>query len=188
MFITRRTRPRLRKGFSLLELVVAASAAIVLVLGVGIMLAHSQHGFNRMYKRVHSDVVEDAYRARRTFDRVVRKSTMKRCDLMGSLDLYVYYYSDPEDRTIPEPDRYARFNTSINSSELFVDYGNVPAGTLETLSPGSLSPSRRVLLARDVQVSESAFSVQGATVQMVLLLDNDSETMLVTSSAIRNNK
>jgi len=185
-----------KAGFSLVELIAAVSAALVLILGIGIMLAHSQQGFNRMYKRVHSSVVEDAYSARRMFDRVVRKSTTRRCDLVDGSELYVYYYSNPEDRTIPTPDSYARFYLETGGEDqrvkLFVDYGGIPTGTpLETLNPGSLSPSRRVRLARDVQVSASdwpLFSARGRTVQLALPLDNGKEKMLVTSSAVRHNK
>jgi hypothetical protein len=107
-------------------------------------------------------------------------------------ELYVYYYSGPSDRSILAPDSYARFYVETGGKELFVDYGNIPTGTpLETLNPGSLSPSRRVRLARDVQVSASdwpLFSARGRTVQLALPLDNGKEKMLVTSSAVRHNK
>jgi len=179
----KRTSRKWKPGFSLVELIAAVSAALVLILGIGIMLAHSQQGFNRMYKRVHSSVVEDAYSTRRTFDRVVRKATTQRCDLApdGS-ELYVYYYRDPThyDPTDPStltPDSYARFYVETGGKELFVEYGG--------------NSSERVRLARDVQMSASngpLFSARGRTVYMALPLDNGKETMFVTSSAVRHNK
>lgn len=193
MMCKKRTSRKWKAGFSLIELIAAVSAALVLILGIGIMLAHSQQGFNRMYKRVHSSVVEDAYSARRMFDRVVRKSTTRRCDLApdGS-ELYVYFYSDPTDPSTLTPDSYARFCLETGGKELFVDYGSIPTGTsLETLDPGSLSRSSRVRLARDVQMSASngpLFSARGRTVYMALPLDNGKEKMFVTSSAVRHNK
>jgi len=187
MMYKKRISRKWKAGFSLVELIAAVSAALVLILGIGIMLAHSQQGFNRMYKRVHSSVVEDAYSARRMFDRVVRKSTTRRCDLApdGS-ELYVYYYSDPTDYdpTDPStltPDSYARFYVEAGGKELFVDYGSRSTGTLLS----------RVRLARDVQMSASngpLFSARGRTVYMALPLDNGKERMLVTSSAVRHNK
>lgn len=179
----KRISRKCKAGFSLIELIAAVSAALVLILGMGIMLAHSQRGFNEMYKRVHSSVVEDAYSARRTFDRVVRKSTFRTCDLSedGS-ELRVYYYFDPEDRSIVTPDMYARFYLATGDKELkelFVEYGGRSSG--------------QVRLARDVQMAESKgplFSVRGRTVYMALPLDNEKEKMkmFVTSSAVRHNK
>jgi len=190
-------RPNSLKGFSLLELMVGVAAAMVLILGIGGMMAQSQQGFTRMYRRAHSNVVEDAYSARRVFDRVVRKSTMRRCDLISDSEVYVYYYSDAPDNPnfgLSDPDRFARFY--LVSDVLFVDSGDIPAGAFDTLNPGSLSASTSVRLARDVQTSAASpiFSVRGRTVRMAMLLDNESErenerqSMMVTSSAVRHNR
>jgi hypothetical protein len=188
-------RPNKGKGFSLIELIVAVAAAMVLILGMGIILAHSQRDFTRMFKRAHSDVVEDAYSARRVFDRVVRKATSRRCDLISNSEIYVYYYSDTPDAPNPElvdpdrdPDRFARLH--VVSGVLFVDYGEISVGAFDTLDPTSLSASTSLRLARDVQVSATVplFSVRARTVRMAMLLDNGEESMLVASSGVRHNK
>jgi len=189
-------RPNHRNGFSLIELIVAVASAMVLILGMGIILTHSQRDFTRMFKRAHSDVVEDAYAARRVFDRVVRKATSRRCDLdpINGSWIYVYYYSDTPaapDRSLEDPDSCARFY--VQGDKLFVDYSekSIPAGAFnEDLNPTTLPVSGSVRLARDVQLFENVplFSVKGTTVRMSMLLDNEKETMLVASSAVRHNK
>jgi hypothetical protein len=184
-------RPNKGKGFSLIELIVAVAAAMVLILGMGIILAHSQRDFTRMFKRAHSDVVEDAYSARRVFDRVVRKATSRRCDLISNSEIYVYYYSDTPDAPNPklvDPDRFARLH--VVSGVLFVDYGEISVGAFDTLDPTSLSASTTLRLARDVQISATVplFSVRARTVRMAMLLDNGKESMLVASSGVRHNK
>ncbi len=208
MICKRQIITRWLKGFSLLELMVGVAAAMVLILGIGGMMAHSQQGFTRMYRRAHSNVVEDAYSARRVFDRVVRKSTMRRCDLISDSEIYVYYYSDTPDTPDPElclpdsdPDSCARFY--VASGTLYVAYSKesiAPGEFNETLVPASLPFAGPVRLARNVQTSAGSpiFSVRGRTVRMAMLLDNESEctesetwkrvSMMVTSSAVRHNR
>ncbi|MBN2269012.1 MAG: prepilin-type N-terminal cleavage/methylation domain-containing protein [Sedimentisphaerales bacterium] len=193
MACKKRIRPNHQNGFSLIELIIAVAAAMILILGMGIMLAHSQQGFTRMFKRAHSDVVEDAYSARRVFDRFVRKSTMRRCDLINGSEIYVYYYSDKPQSpnlTLSDPDSFARFY--VASGMLFVDYaeGVISPGEFDTLDPGSLSASSSVRLARDVQIVAGCpiFSVRARTVRMAMLLDNGKESMVVASSGVRHNR
>lgn len=193
MVCSKLTRPTNRKGFSLIELVVAVAAAMVLILGIGITLAHSQQAYTNMFKRAHSDVVEEAYEARRVFDRIVRKATTKRCDLMDGSTICVYYYSDTwqPPYTLLDPDRYAKFY--VASGMFRVEHGNVSWGEDGTISLGP--PTGQQTLAENVQTDtgKPIFSVQGRTVYMSMMLVKEKpngmkESMVLTSSGVRHNK
>ncbi len=164
-----------KRGFSLTELTVVMAMAPVVILSIGIAMVDSQRGWSQMYNRVYSSVVTDGYVAKKTFDAVVRKSSIAR-EYLGNNEVGVYYYNDPASSTWL--DRYARFYK--DDTELLVDYrgldanGN-PTGTLQT-----------VTLARNVEFVD--FSVTGACVQMVLSLDNGSESLMVMTSAMRHNE
>ena len=73
-----RLKTKKTKGFTLVELMITALAAVIVIAGAGIILIDSQRGWNKMYNRVHGDVTTDAYVARRAFDTAVRKSTISR--------------------------------------------------------------------------------------------------------------
>jgi prepilin-type N-terminal cleavage/methylation domain-containing protein len=172
-----------RQGFTMVELLVTMGLAAIVILAMGITLADNQKGWRRMYDRVYSDVVTDAYVTRMTFDRIVRQSTIRRqlidgdpYAVTGNLSLTVYYYDNP--LTSPELDKYATFR--IAGTDLLTDYGD--------LNPGTWDPQgtpRTVTLARDVE--SVRFSVDGVAVQITLTLDNDKERMTVTTSAYRYN-
>ena len=165
-----------RKGFTLTELMLTTLLCTIVILGIGVVLADSHRGWNRMYTRVHGDVVTDGYIAKKAFDAVVRKSTSKRCELdIDGQFVEVYYYQSIASK---EPDRYAIF--FIKGQELFVNYGELEAGTWNPTSTTST-----VILAQNVQ--RGNFTFTGACVKMVLELDNGSEAITVTSSAIRHN-
>jgi len=174
---------------------VAAVAAVILIVGVSAMLFYGQRGYNTMYRRVNSEVVRNAYEARRVFDAVVRKSTVERCDILSPDEIYgeiyLYYYydetapvaaSDPIDRyhyMYPaQPNRFARFyvtDTGVSEQlELFVQRGLItytPGETLYTLNPSSLTgPS--MLLAKNV-VSCRFGNTGESSVRMVLTLDDE---------------
>jgi len=170
---------RYEKGFTLIELMTTITAALIIVLGVGITIVDSHRGWHRLYNRVQGDVVTDSYVARNTFDAVVRKSSIKRCELGNSGEFVeVYYYQDPNSL---ELDGYARFY--ISGEQLLVVYGD---GTID--AGGSwvaTSASTPVMLAHNVK--SCRFSVDGTCVQMILSLDNGSETMTVSTSAVRHN-
>lgn len=160
-----------RKGFMLVELVAAILLLGIAVLGVGIVLADSQRGWNAMYNRIYSDVVTDGHIARRTFDSIARKASSEKflLDDYGKW-LEVYYYADANSAVV---DRYARFY--LSGSELKVEYGNLD--TKEVLR------SQRVCS----NVSFCVFTTVGTSVQMILKLDNGSETATVMSSAVTHN-
>jgi hypothetical protein len=191
-----------RSGVTLIELLIAALAATILIVGITGILAAGHQNFKSMLKRTSRGVVPDAYVAQRAFDRFVRKSSIKRydpftADVTPSNYLYVYYYSDPDDRIREEPDSYARFYP--NGATLMLELGTVqgnfgrnPAIGLPDLS----APTRTLLLAENV--TSVTFKVFMYSVEMTLVLDNENppgspanklETlkMTVTSTAILHN-
>ncbi len=159
------------KGFTLVELMVATTLAIVVISGVGLTLADSHRGWNRMYNRIYSDVVTDGYVARKTFDSVVRNAS-KDVDLLDSAGswLEVYYYADANSTVV---DRYGLFY--LSSSELKLEYG-------------SLDP-RMELGTRTIcsDVSFCVFKAAGQSAQMILTLDDGSQTLTVATSAVMHN-
>lgn len=166
---------RISLGFTLTELVVTMAMSTIVVLTIGIVMADSHRGWSRMYSRVFSDVA-DAHAARRAFDSVCRKSSREMC-LVGNNGEFVevYYY---DDFSSTKPDKYARFYT--DQQKLMVEHGDLQEGTWNTLGASSSFE-----LASNVQGVE--FSLTGDSVKMVLDLNNGSETMTVTCSAVRRN-
>lgn len=174
--INKDTQMLYRRGFTLIEMAVTIAIATIVLLGIGVALVDSQRGWSRMYNRVHGDVATDGYAARRAFEAVVRKSSIKR-ERLGDDEVEVYYYNDPDTST--RLDRYARFYVT-GQKELRVDYGELnPAGNPQ----GSPRTAR---LARNVKTVD--FSVTGVSVQMTLSLDDGSEAVTVMSSAVRHNE
>lgn len=159
------------KGLTLVELMVATVLSLIVITGIGIILADSQRGWNAMYNRTYSDVVTDGHVVRRMFDRIIRKANREniQVDDAGTW-VEVSYYQDPNSTVL---DRYARFY--LYGSELKVEYGN--------LDPGEVLSTQTVCS----NVSSCIFSTTGTAVQMVLRLDNGSETATVMSSAIAHN-
>ena len=166
---------RFLTGFTLTELTVVTVMAAIVILSMGVVLVDSQRGWSAMYNRVYGGVVDDAYVARKTFDAVVRKSSINR-ELLGDGMVEVYYYNDPDTSILL--DRYARFYTV--DEELLVDYGEVDA------AGNPQEPTSTVTLAHNVVASN--FSVVGTCVQMTLTLDDGSESLTVMSSPVRHNE
>ena len=164
-------RSSVSRGFTLTELITAMAIMIFVVLAIGMALVDGQRGWNYMYNRIYSDVVTDSYVARRKFDAVLRKASRDKVliDSAGSW-VEVYYY---ESDTSTVLDRYARFYTS--SGTLKVEYGQLnPQSTLtvETVCDN---------------VSGCTFEQLGRSIQMVLKLDNGTQTNTVITSAVTNN-
>ena len=192
-----------RRAVTLVGLMVAMVAAAVLVISTLLILALGHTGYRTFYGRVHSEVIRNAYEARRAFDVTVRKSSIRRCDLLnGNNEVYVYYYSNPQDPGIQDPDNYARFYLTPDGTELWMEQGDVVTGTFNTSAPNlpGLTNSVARVLAHDVIAPESGtFSRQGASVEMVLTLDNETDAvagvmskmealiMTVTTTAIKHN-
>jgi len=160
-----------RKGLSAIELMVAVVFLALAIAAIGIVLADSHKGWARMYNHVYSDVVTDGHVARRIFDSIVRKSSRNHILVdPGGTWAEVRYYADSSSTDF---DRYARFYQS--GEKLLIEYGTLdPAGVLWTQTVCS-------------NVSSCAFSRSGKAVEMILRLDNGSETATVTTSAVAHN-
>jgi len=189
-----------RSGITLIELLIAAIAATILVIGITGILAASHKNFKSMFKRTSKGVVPDAYVAQTAFDKYVRKSSIKRydpstADVTPSNYLYVYYYSVPQDLIREEPDRYGHFY--LNGRTLMLQLGTV-AGSFGRYPglPDLSNPTNTFILAENV--ASVTFKIFMYSVEMTLVLDNENppstpvnklETlkMTVTSTAILHN-
>lgn len=160
-----------KRGFTIVELMVAMIIAIIPILVVGIILSDSQRGWNNMYSRVYGDVVTDSYVARKTFDTVTRKAGRERITLAddGSW-LEVYYYAGSDSTVI---DRYARFYQA--DGDLNIEHGN--PDTSEILSTQTVCTN----------VSNCVFKEAGRSVQMILTLDDGNQAITTVSSSIMHN-
>lgn len=168
---TLKTKTTNTKGLTIIEVMVAVLMLGVVILGIGMVLADSQRGWNDMYNRVYSDVVTGGHVARRVFDSTVRKAGKDYISLAddGSW-VQVQYYQDD---TSTDFDRYARFY--VDGEELKLDRGTLdPFASLGTTT---VCPN----------VSSCVFSRIGKSVQMVLELDNGSEQLTVVTSAVAHN-
>jgi len=187
-----------RRAFTLVEVLVTALAAVILIIGISAMLFYGQRGYNTMYRRINSEVVRNAYEARRVFDAIVRKSTVERCDILspdeiyGEIFLYHYYDQTQPDAPAPEPidryrymfpaqpDRFARFYVTDTAAsenlELYVERGLIPPGIpLFLLDPASLRDTGiKMPLAKNV-VSCQFRNTGTSSVQMVLTLDDETD-------------
>ena len=103
-----------RRAFTFIEVLVTATAAVILIVGLSAMLFYGQRGYNTMYRRINSEVVRSANEARRIFDAIVRKSTVERCDILSPDDIYgeiyLYQYYDEEP---PEPESFTVFRNLL---------------------------------------------------------------------------
>jgi hypothetical protein len=164
------------KGFTIIELMIATALSSAVVVGVGMLLVDSQRGWNRMYSRTYSDVSTDSHVARRRFDSVVRNASTQ--GILLSADgswVEVYYYSDPNSTVV---DRYARFFTYLNgdNNQLLIEHGAVePRQTLNTETVCG-------------NVSSCVFKSAGNSAQMVLTLNDGSQSATIVASAVMHNK
>lgn len=159
-------------GFTLIELIIAVAVSLVVILGVAVSLVDSQRSWHRLYNRAFSDVVTDAYVARKTFNAAIRKASKNGflIDDNGK-GIEVSYYADDDSTSV---DRYARFYESEGELHLI---------------RGKLNPK----VTLDVQtvcgnVSECLFTKAGQSAQMILKLDNGSQTITTVSCALMHNE
>ena len=167
-------RIKSRRGFTLVELMVAIVIASIVVSSVCILLADGQRGWRIMYDHIYADVVSDGYVARRKFDTVMRNASWQKYSLDETNNAWVevYYYQDANSTVL---DRYARFEFDSDNGELNFEEGILDP--LETVNIQTLCGS----------VSDCVFQVAGRSVQMVLKLDNGLQSVTVTSSAVMHN-
>jgi hypothetical protein len=169
----RSKRLTFRRGFTMTELAVAIAASVIVMVGIGVVLVDGMKGWNRMYNRAYGDVVTDSYVARKLFDTEIRKASRERYSLAtdGSW-LEIYYYFNAASA---EVDRYALFYTS-NAGDLNVEYGILePRETLRVQTICS-------------NVTSCTFMGQGRSAQMVLTLDDGSQTVTTVTSAVMHNQ
>ncbi|MHC4746165.1 MAG: hypothetical protein ACYS18_02465 [Planctomycetota bacterium] len=167
-----RNERTIRSGFTITELVIAIVMVVIVMSGIGILMVDSQTGFNKMYNRAYGDVVTSSYVARRTFDSVTRKAGREQYDIAddGSW-LEVYYYADGNSLDV---DRYAKFSYD-GSSQLDIEYGHLDPR--QTLSASTICGN----------VTNCIFKTQGRSVQMILTLDDGSQSATVVSSSVMHN-
>ena len=160
------------RGFTLIELMIAMAVTIIVVLAIGIALVDGQRGWNIQYDRIYSDVVTDGYVARRKFDAVMRTASRDKLlfDDAGSW-VEVYYYADDTSTVV---DRYARFYAA--NGQLSIEHGSLAHREILTTS----------IICGNVQ--GCVFKAAGRSAQMILTLDNGSQTANVVSSAVMHNK
>jgi prepilin-type N-terminal cleavage/methylation domain-containing protein len=165
-------RPNNLRGFTLVELMITMVVMLIVGLAVGVVIVDGQSGWNFMYERINSDVVTDGYVARKQFDAVMRKASREKVlmdDAGGWVE--VYYYATASSTVV---DRYARF---------YVADGDL------NLESGQLEP-RATLGVETVcgNVTSCAFKQAGQSVQMILTLDNGTQTNTIVSSAITHSQ
>ncbi len=173
-----------RSGFTLIELMVTILISVMVFGGIGLVIADSHRGWNKMYNRNNTGVVPDSYVAGKAFDHICRRAYSLVVVLGGSSDtLTVFYYANPAalppEKPEPLPDSYARFY--LSGTNLMVDYGSLVPNTFNLQSP----PASTQKLAE--KISSVRFSVPErgpACTQMMLTLDN---AMTITYSSIRHN-
>ncbi len=159
------------RGFTLVELIIAMTITLIVVLAIGLALVDGQRGWNIQYDRIYSDVITDGYVARRKFDAVMRTASRENflLDDAGSW-VEVYYYANDDSAVV---DRYARFYTA--DGNLNVEYGQLNPKvtlTIETVCGN---------------VSSCTFEQLGRSIQMICTLDNGTRTNTVISSAVTHN-
>ena len=167
-------KPTIKAGFTTVELMVSMLISVLVIAGIGIVMADSQRGWNTMYDKTYSDVMTDSYVARKSFDAVIRNASRKNylLDVNGNW-LEVYYYADANSTDL---DRYARFSYDPDSG----DQLNLERGILDpkqTLTTSTICKN----------VSNCIFKLDGRSAQMVLTLDDGSQNITVASSAFMHN-
>jgi len=166
-----RKRIATQHGFTLIELMIAVTASMIVVLGLGIVLADSQKSWHQLFNRAFSDVVGDSNVAGRKFKAIIRKASQNGFVLDDNgKGIEVYYYSNEDSADV---DRYAHFYEL--DGDLNLELGQLnPRATLEVQTISG-------------NVTECFFTAAGRSAQMVLTLDNGSRTISTVSCAFLHN-
>ena len=159
------------RGFTITELIIAIAIVVIVVLAVGIALVDSQRGWSITYDRIYSDVITDGFVARKKFDTVMRRASRETISLGDDGGwVEVCYYASDDSAVV---DRYARFY--VADGDLNVEYGQL--NPKETISVETVCGN----------VSSCVFKQAGRSAQMILTLDDGTQTNTVISSAVANN-
>lgn len=165
-------RFKIAGGFTLVELMITAVIMVIVGFAIGVVIVDGQSTWNTMYDRINSDVASDGYVARKKFDAVMRKASRERTILGSEGDwIEVYYYESDASTAV---DRYARFY--VSDGDLNLEFGQ-------------LEP--RVTIGVETvcgNVSDCTFKQAGQSAQMILTLDNGTQTNTVVSSAVTHNQ
>jgi len=127
-----KTKYKIRPGMTLVELVIASAATVIVFLGVAVLMIDGHRGWSAAYDSAYADVVIDGHVATTRFDAIMRKAAGEgfSIDADGSW-VEVHYYDSDSSTAV---DRYARLSES--NGELYIEYGQLePRSTLagETL-------------------------------------------------------
>lgn len=165
-------RKRNLRGFTLVELMITMVIMTVVGLAIGVVIVDGQTSWSHMYDHMNSDVVTEGFVARKKFDVVMRNASRERILLGdGGSWIEVYYYASHYSTVV---DRYARFY--VADGDLNLEYGQLdPRATLgvETVCEN---------------VTSCTFRNVGQSTQMILTLDNGTQTNAVVSSAVTHNQ
>ncbi|MHC4743847.1 MAG: hypothetical protein ACYS8Z_18175, partial [Planctomycetota bacterium] len=168
-------RKRFRAGLSLTELIAAVAMATIVMLAVGTVIADSVRGWQTMYHRVYSDVRDAGFVARRKFDGVIRNATRFKYQIdPAETWLEVYYHSNS---TVSIVDRYARFYSA--NETLLIERGTWDDAT------GTKSALATEVVCENV--ASCIFKADGRSAQMILMLDNGTQSVEVVTSAVMHN-
>jgi len=173
-----RNKNQKRYGLTLMELAMTILMTSITIIAVGIVMLDSHRGWLDSYAKVHGGAANDAAMAQVAFDKVVRRASCSKYQMVGLDDLTVYCYEDWQNST--DLDRYARFYRSLdNPSEFYVEHGILQSdGTTEKVSNVRLCTT----------VTDVEFKPTSGGVEMKLALDDGRETTAVLTTAILHNE
>lgn len=157
-------------GFTLVELMIAMVIMLITAAAIGTVIVDSQNGWSQIYNRVNADVVTDGYVARKKFDAVIRSASSEKVDFDDTKSGIEVYYSSGSSTIL---DRYARFFAT--DGDLNIEYGQLDpkvTSVVETICDN---------------VSSCTFDQKGRSVQMILKLDNGTQTNTIVTSAVMHN-
>lgn len=159
-------------GFTLIELMIAITASMIIMLGVALVMANSQKSWNQLYTRAFSDVVGDSNVAGIKFRDIIRKASQYGyvVDSKGK-GIEINYYNNADSNDV---DRYAHFYEL--DGDLNLELGKLnPKETLEVQTICG-------------NVKECLFTAAGRSAQMTLTLDDGSRTISTVSCAFLHNQ
>jgi Tfp pilus assembly protein PilV len=166
---------KLHCGFTLVELSIVMFISVIVILGLGIVLADSERSWQKMYERANGQVETDTLVAQKTFNAIVRKAVSDNFLLDTSGHWVEVYYSSSDTSALAN--RYARFYcTSDPNGQVNVEYGQL--NPKQTLSTQTLCNN----------VSSCVFKKSGKSILMILTLSKDSLTLTAASSAFMHNQ